>query len=373
MIWKKSICLMVCIMLLVFCVSAQGVKGKTSAQELAALLGEKPEDIMKSDGMIPGDFTSDWTALILARNGWTAHSEAYLNGLWEYVSENYEKQGGLDTIKATIWHRITLTVLALGADPTCFGEDANGEPIDLIADGTYNWRMTDSLGTQGNNAWVYGLMAVDALGYEIPEHAKYNRETMIDNILACQLPDGGFHIGSGASEPDVTAMALQAIAPYYETQDAVTQSVDRALEYLSAQQNAQGDFGKGGSESCAQVILALCALGIDPESDVRFQKPGGSALDGLLLYHTGEGFSHLLGEKTNTLSTQQAAQALTALDRLRNGESRLYDFTDQQIQPFAPKEAFPFWIVIVAGIGLAAIILCIRKGKKNVPCNEIDD
>jgi len=363
-IWKKSICLMVCIMVLVFCVSAQGMNGKTSAQELSALLGEKPEDIMKSEGMIPGDSTSDWTALILARNGWSDHREDYLNGIWRYVNESYQKQGGLDMIKATVWHRISLTVLALGADPTCFGEDANGDPIDLIAEGTYNWSRTDSLGTQGTNAWIYSLMVLDALDYEIPKNARYTRGDIINSILECQLDNGGSHIGSGAPEVDVTAMALQAIAPYYGTMESVTENVDRALEYLSSQQNAQGDFGKGGSESCAQVILALCALGIDPESDARFQKAGGSALDGLLLYHTGEGFSHLLGEKANTLSTQQAAQALTALDRLRNGESRLYDFTDQQIQPFVPKDAFPFWIVIVAGIGLAAIILYIRKGKK---------
>ena len=159
-------------------------------------------------------------------------------------------------------------------------------------------------------------------------------------------------------------MALHALAPYYGSLDHVTVCIDRALDYLSAQQNAQGDFGNGGSESCSQVILALCALGIDPEEDTRFIKEGGSALGGLLLYHNESGFSHLLGEKSNTLATQQAAQALTALDRLRAGKTRLYDFADTQITAYEPQTQFPIWIGVPAVAILAVIIFFIRKGKK---------
>lgn len=357
MIWRKWIRALVCLMLVGTCVSAYSVNGRTAAEEL-----------LENTSLVPGESTSDWTALAAARNGVFADRDAYLQGLWDYVSDSYQEQGGLDTIKATVWHRISLTVLALGADPTCFGEDAGGNPIDLIADGTYDWHMTGSLGIQGTNAWIYALLVLDSMDYQVPAGARYTREDMIAGILECQTEDGGFHIGSGVSDADVTAMALQALAPYYEENTAVTQSVDRALGYLSALQTARGDFGSS-SESGSQVILALCALGIDPDTDERFCKAGGSAVNGLLLYHTEVGFSHLLGGEADSLATQQAAQALTAYDRLISGAGRLYDFTDQTIEPYTPASTLPLWLIAPAAIvALAVIIVLSRKGKKS--CTE---
>lgn len=54
--------------------------------------------------------------------------------------------------------------MALGADPTCFGRNPQGQPIDLIADGTYAWDTTSSLGTQGLNSWIFALITLDAGG-----------------------------------------------------------------------------------------------------------------------------------------------------------------------------------------------------------------
>lgn len=364
--YRRALCLIVCAVLLCGCVFAQSLNGQTAVEELSSILGATPEKLLKANTVVPGDSTSDWAALAAARNDCAEDADTYLQGLWEYVSEAYQRQGGLDSVKATVWHRISLTVLALGADPTCFGEDGNGDPINLIADGTHNWTMTDSLGTQGTNAWIYALMVLDSMNYDVPENALYTRDRIIEEILSHQVADGGFHIGSGTSNVDVTAMALQALAPYHQSNDAVTQSVDKALAYLSEMQNAQGDFGNGGSESCSQVIMALCALGIDPETDERFVKEGGSAFNGLLLYHvSGGGFSHLLGDEADSLATVQAALAVTALERMRSGENGLYDFTDQIIEPFTPQTEIPIWIPIGTAIAiLAIIIVCIGKGKR---------
>ena len=38
-------------------------------------------------------------------------------------------------IKATEWHRITLAVQAQAGDPTAFGRDREGKPIDLVPRG----------------------------------------------------------------------------------------------------------------------------------------------------------------------------------------------------------------------------------------------
>lgn len=361
----RWICLMLCAVLL--CATwAQAAQASSVMEDLAAMLHTTAPGLLGSPELEPGEPVSDWIALSAGRNGLTEEKDRYLNKLWDYVSEQYQTQGGLDTVSATAWHRISLTVLALGADPTCFGEDADGNPINLIADGTYDWHRTDSLGTQGTNAWIYALLTLDAGGYEVPAGSKYTRQIIINAIIDAQLEDGGIDIGSGMADLDMTAMALQALAPY-AGDPQVAGVIEKGLAYLSAAQTAQGDFMNGSgcsSESCAQVILALCALGIDPQTDGRFQKPGGSALDGLLLYRTGDGFSHLLGDDTNRMATQQAAQALTALDRLQKGQSRLYDFTGEDIRPFVPSSGSP---VLWAGLGAgaaAAILMLIWKGRK---------
>ena len=51
------------------------------------------------------------------------------------------------------------------------------------------------------------------------------------------------------------------------------------------------------SESISQVLVALTALGIDPNTDERFVKNGFSAVDALLDYAVdGGGFEHLKGQ-----------------------------------------------------------------------------
>ena len=72
---------------------------------------------------------------------------------------------------------------------------------------------------------------------------------------------------------------MQAPAPYYHKSgyENVTTAIDQALDVLSAMQNDTGGFSTTGGqgpvetgESWAQVLTALCALGIDPETDPRF-------------------------------------------------------------------------------------------------------
>lgn len=46
--------------------------------------------------------------------------------------------------------------------------------------------------------------------------ARYSRQDMLDAIVSAQLPDGGFSLGGGAMDVDITAMALQALAPYQQ-------------------------------------------------------------------------------------------------------------------------------------------------------------
>lgn len=105
------------------------------------------------------------------------------------------------------------------------------------------------------------------------------RRQCVDAILSAECSGGGWAFGGSAADPDMTAMALQALAAY-RSEAAVAAAVTRGLDVLSAMQTGDGGFASSGvvnAESAAQVIVACTALGIDPDTDSRFVKDGGSA------------------------------------------------------------------------------------------------
>ena len=106
-----------------------------------------------------GNTLSDWIAMVFALNGVEDDYESYLKDLRFYVEDKYEEDGYLDRIKATEYHRIILTIYALGGDPTSFGEKPDGSSIDLLADGTYFFHG-DSLGLQGLTDGSFPLSAL---------------------------------------------------------------------------------------------------------------------------------------------------------------------------------------------------------------------
>lgn len=306
---------------------------------------------------IAGTTNTDWTALAMGRSGYPDDYNAYLAVMADRVTGSYADKKRLVRDKATDWHRKTLAVLSLGGDPTAFGKDDSGNAVNLIADGVYNWSRTESLGEQGTNGWVYGLITLDSLRYQVPKGASETRQNIICEILKLQLDDGGFALDTSssqnASDVDMTAMAVQALAPYYNSEETyeitrykkqetktVRQAVDAALTCLSESQRDDGGFvswNMNNSESCCQVIVALCSLGIDPCGDSRFIKDENTVLDALMDYRNDDGgflHSHEYDEenpdadpdKSNGMATQQAFYALTALCRYYGGMRTLYDF-----------------------------------------------
>lgn len=282
-----------------------------------------------SENFPAGTSVCDWTAMALAMLDVDEDYDAYLSALQTYVTEHYETDGYLHRSKATEWHRIALTVMALGGSPESFGTDANGNSVNLIADGTYNFGGED-IGAQGNNAYIYALITLDAGNFTVPNSARYSREYLINALLKNQEEDGGFGIMKGKSDVDITAMAIQALAPY-SGQSEVYTAIDKALSMLSAAQNDDGSFTNWdnvSSESCSQVIIALCSLGLDPKTDERFVKNGNSVFDALMSFRLSDGsFSHNLDSKeSDAIATEQAILALCSMIKARDGK-RLYDFT----------------------------------------------
>ena len=340
-------------------------------EAVAKYLGCKYENILLSEKLLPGEAVSDWVAIAVGCAQKPVKTSEYLKGLEEYVTAAYEEEGGLHIIKATEWHRVSLAVIALGGDPTCFGKDSFGEPINLIADGTYDWSMSDSLGLQGLNAWIFALITLDAKCYEVPKDAVYTREDIISEILKGQTEEGGFGLSSDSPDVDITAMAIQALAPYYQNNAEIQGAVDRAVWWLSAQQGEQGDFsswGSGSAEGTAQVIIALCSLGIDPEMDERFCKNDSSAVDGLLRYQCANGmFRHTLDGEADVMASEQAALAFIALNRLNQNADRIYDMMSINVSEEVIEDSgFPVWVPITIGVASAgiAVIICGTRGKK---------
>ena len=160
----------------------------------------------------------------------------------------------------------------------------------------------------------------------------------MQKILEAELSTGGWTF-FGAADPDMTGMAIQALAPYYNTNTDVKEAVDRGLDVLSNMQRDDGGFASWGSlnsESAAQVVTALSALGIDADTDPRFVKNGISVLDNLISFKdeaTG-GFRHIKKDQNgnvygeNAMATQQGTYALVAYYRYKHGMPALYDMSD---------------------------------------------
>lgn len=323
--------------------------------------GADPDGYLLNDTYLAlaGTTPGDWYPIGLGRLGIADQNAAYLAVIRDQIEERYRQPGKLNAAKATEWHRIALAVLAMGGDPTAIGTDEDGQPINLIADGTYNRGKTTSLGRQGINGWIWGLIALDSLRYPVPEDAHDTRDSILLEILRQQLPDGGFALSGGSADPDITAMALQAFAPYQNDEKTYTytlkktgeqvtktvhQVIEESLQCLSALQLPTGDFSSWGTEnveSTDQVTVALCSLGIDPLTDPRFIKNGTTLLDGILRYRMPDGgFVHSYTydpdnpsshpDQSNTMAGEQTLYTMAALWRQANGMRTLYDFRPEQ-------------------------------------------
>lgn len=284
-------------------------------------------------------------------------------------------------MKATEYHRIALTAAALGDDPTAFGAKPDGTAIDLVAEGTYNWQGEEDLGGQGLNGWIFALLTMDAVGAEVPADARYSRQDMLDAIVSAQLPEGGFSLGGGAMDVDITAMALQALAPYQQQYPEV---IDAALNALSAAQTVTGGFeswGAQSSESCAQVILALTALDIDPVEDGRFQKNQRNVVEALMDFRLSDGgFAHEKDGPLDAMACEQAMQALTAMELRQQGEGRFFDLTaahpvqletTPDTDTETPAESggsfpvLPVVLIVIAVVIAMALVLVLKKKREN--------
>ena len=170
--------------------------------------------------------------------------------------------------------------------------------------------LRESLGKQGVMSQVFGLHLINQ-----GVRCETDSGEVVQQLLEVQLASGGWTLMGEYGDPDVTAMTLQALAPYRQ-QPAVGKAVSRALDWLSGKQLASGGFSSYGNEnpeSAAQVWIALAALDISPLTDKRFVKNGHTLWDAIRQFSLGNGqYAHLKDGAANPAATQQVFLALTA-------------------------------------------------------------
>ncbi|MFR2531226.1 MAG: immunoglobulin-like domain-containing protein [Anaerovoracaceae bacterium] len=275
----------------------------------------------------------EWAVLGLARAEREADfdKEVYYQNLVKALKENGSAK--LSNTKSTENSRTVLALTAIGKDVK---NVAGYNLLEPLAD-------LDYLQKQGINGPIWALIAFDSHDYEIPKTTggtQVTRENLIETILNAQLANGGFALTGEEADADMTAMAIQALAPYYDSDKAVKDAVDKALSCLSAIQNNDGSFSSKdingvyvtNAESCAQVITALTALKIDPAKDARFIKNGHTVIEALLgFYVEGGGFAHEHGGELDDIATEQSYYSLASYSRFLSGKTTLYDMSDVKI------------------------------------------
>ena len=279
-----------------------------------------------------GTTAGEWTVFGLARGGYFPKDNAYFTDYYDRIVETVNTtaasvnlSGALHKSKSTDNSRLIVALSAIGKDATSVGD---WDLVEAYSANGFTW-----IKKQGINGPIWALIALDSGNYETTDATI--RQQCVDAIVAAQHDDGGWSLMANktyASDPDITGMALTALYPYRD-QPAVAEACAEAFTCLSGLQHDNGTFASGGaecSESCAWVIIACTAWGINPDTDSRFIKNGNSVVDGLLAHYVEEEamFQHIIGAGTNAMGTDQGCYGLVAYDRFVKGKAALYDYSD---------------------------------------------
>jgi hypothetical protein len=256
-----------------------------------------------------GSVGGEWAVIGLVRSGYDVPDSYYAN--YYKTVEQYVKdcKGVLHEKKYTEYSRVILGLTSAGYDPRNVGGYDLTAPLSDF----------DKTVWQGINGPIWALIALDSGNYACDIRQKY-----VDYILEKQTSDGGWALSGNVADPDMTGMALTALANYL-SQDKVQTAIDNALKI---------SFKYPTSEGVCQLLVAYAALGENTDALVAE----------LLKYRQSDGsFVHVLDSKIgeNQMATEQAFYALVAAQRAANGDNSLYDMSDTtkrgEFAPTAPN------------------------------------
>lgn len=288
------------------------------------------------------DYSSIWNVIGLKRSGLYV-PESYINLFYSNVIAYCEsKDWKITRAKYSDYSKLILALTAIGVDAR------NVMGHNLLA------YLSDyeNVSRQGNNGTIWALIALKSNpAYEIPEDPsavqQNSEELLVKKVVGMQCQDGGWTLMGTTGDSDMTGMAMQALASYYNKDgyEDVTAAIDKGLAWIEKNQLSSGGFGTMNtetSESVAQIITALCGVGIDCGEDARFIKNGKWPMTGLFQYYMPEGgFMHVAADAGNNgggaggiidgIATEQGLYATVAYRRFLDGETFLYDMSDVAI------------------------------------------
>ncbi len=240
-------------------------------------------------------YGDEWELYAFANAG-REIDQTMVNRYLESVAAN----AGTWSKSITDTERVMLALASLGEDET----DVAGLNLVEVLCGKSN-------AYDLSNEVAYALLALDRVKAQVPEGSAWDRDALVAKLLTFQNEDGGFGLKAGAgSGIDMTAIALQALAPYAdENADAVSD----ALEYLRGKMSS-GTCDFGSAESDAQVLMALVALGKDPLNTANgFANEANNLITALMRYNVEPmGFAHEKEEDASSMPSIQVLQALSA-------------------------------------------------------------
>ncbi|MDT2829708.1 InlB B-repeat-containing protein [Vagococcus carniphilus] len=344
-----------------------------------------------------GSTTGDWSVFSLSRGMYLGAD--YLNDIPADYFSNYIARiehevmtnKNLGRTKLTDYDRLIFSLTLLNYNV----HSVSNKSEDFILKISENFNKIEN---QGINSPIWTLLAINSGDYSLypskPENNKnWNTEgKMIDSIIDKEIINGGWSLNNQEPDADITAMAIQGLAPYYLSEEKFNKTdsshnyldfkkaVERGIAKLADLQLPHGGFDSynaANSESTSQAIVALTEIGINPKSTnvplnainktVSFVTAGAvrdgvktnNMVDALLTFWDNEklnpeigsaGFRHVTegndggsgsGTTANGMASDQATYALVAYDRFMTGQARLQNLMDQKTTPYKSFKAKP--------------------------------
>jgi hypothetical protein len=274
--------------------------------------------------------TDDWKAMDLAAANLSAGVN--LDAIAANAVASFNSPGPTDLQRSIL----ALTACNIDASTLVYG----GNSYNLI-ESLSRTQAAHSLLT----GQVFCLLAYECGPYAVPAGALADKDQLVNSILAAQLADGGFAWTGSSADADLTAMVVAALAPYRARAD-VQAALDDALAALRGLQLADGGFASliaSGSQadanSTAMVIIALCAMGIDPQGadwTVAIAPAGQAAPTGqavlatplsALLSLANANYTGFLSAGNADMATEQGFRALVAYQGFLNTRSAYNVYT----------------------------------------------
>lgn len=212
----------------------------------------------------------EWAVIGLARAGYAVSDGYYASYASNVISTLIKNNGVLHAKKYIEYSRAVLALTAIGYDVTNVG---GYNLLDRLAD-------FDAVCWQGVNGPIWALLALDSHGCEIPVAPSFKtrttREKLVSAILEKELTSGGWTLAGNAADVDMTAMAIQALAPYYNALNEAEQKHVAGYPLLTAAERKYTQL-----ENAQRVIELIDAIGTVTKNSADKIDAARSAYDAL--------------------------------------------------------------------------------------------